>query len=62
MAAAQLSEMTGMGADEAASFLEMAGGDLEAAMGLYFSMMDDGPAGAAANPAPGLQDAPDWLC
>merc|ERR1711865_191654 len=57
----QLAEMTGMGADEAASFMEMAGGDLESAMGLYFSMMDDGGAAPAPADVPaGLADAPDW--
>ena len=45
MAAAQLAEMIGMDEGTASMYLEMAGGDIDAAMSLYFSMMDDGGGG-----------------
>lgn len=45
MSAEELSAVTGMPAAEAAQFLEMAGGDLEAAVSLYFEMGAGGGGG-----------------
>eukprot|EP00658_Telonema_sp_P-2_P032721 TRINITY_DN24155_c0_g1_i1.p1 TRINITY_DN24155_c0_g1~~TRINITY_DN24155_c0_g1_i1.p1 ORF type:complete len:506 (+),score=93.11 TRINITY_DN24155_c0_g1_i1:185-1702(+) len=58
--AAQLVDMLGMSLDEATNFLDMAGGDVEAAMNLYFSMMNEaGPDPMLTQQVPGF-DAPEW--
>lgn len=63
MAAEQLAAMTGLPLAEAGQYLEMAGGNLEAAVSLYFDMGagdgggDDGFA-TAANDVPAEMDAP----
>mmetsp|Transcript_20836 Transcript_20836/g.38775 ORF Transcript_20836/g.38775 Transcript_20836/m.38775 type:complete len:516 (-) Transcript_20836:257-1804(-) len=54
MATEQLQELTGLPESEAAQYLEMAGGDVGAAMELYFSLSaaggaQDGPAGEGAS-------------
>ena len=43
-----------MDEDTASMYLEMAGGDMDAAMGLYFSMMDDGSGGGGGDGGGGL--------
>ena len=57
-AVANLSAMTGLPAAEATGFLEMAGGDLDSAIALFFSMQD----GSAPAPGPAVLgwDAPEW--
>ena len=55
MSAADLAAVTGLPESEAGMYLEMAGGDLEAAVSLYFSMAGDGgmdDASAGWPPAP----------
>ena len=54
MAAEELSAVTGMPSTEAAQFLEMAGGNLEDAVALYFEM---GGGGGAADDVP-IGDVP----
>ncbi|GBG24018.1 Hypothetical Protein FCC1311_002362 [Hondaea fermentalgiana] len=59
----QLQSMTGMSAEEAQGFLDMAGGDVEGAVNLYFSMMGDGGGGGGAGAAgqSGGASGPEYL-
>ena len=61
-AVATLSAITGLPAAEAEGFLEMAGGDLDSATALFFSMQEGG--GPVAEPGAAADalgfEPPDW--
>mmetsp|Transcript_18844 Transcript_18844/g.36978 ORF Transcript_18844/g.36978 Transcript_18844/m.36978 type:complete len:510 (+) Transcript_18844:157-1686(+) len=60
--AEQLQSMTGMSTEEAQNFLEMAGGDMETAINLYFSMMGgDGGMSSGATGSNTTPSGPDYL-